>query len=148
MITLFTGDPRIFINKNGASLKFIGGQPIMDAGLENAIIISLFTKKGYWGNLLELDSNKQIGSDFEETANLPITIGNLNKLQRVTEFTLKWLIDLGIAQSVVVNVSNTSGYKKDIEILINSGGITKILLSSSGKNWIFQAENPAHKRSN
>lgn len=146
MITLFTGDPRIFINKNGSSLKFIGGQTVMDAGLENAIIISLFTSPGYWANLLEIEETKKIGSNFEETARLPITVSNMNKLQRVTESTLQWLIDSNSAESITVEVSNPSSYIKEIEILIKSGDITKILLSSSGKNWIFQANNPAYKR--
>lgn len=146
MITLFTGDPRIFIDKNGSALKFIGGQPVMDAGLENVIIISLFTSKGYWANLLETEENKRIGSNFEETAGLPITISNMNKLQRVTESTLKWLVDSEIVESITIEVSNPSSYIKEIEILVKSGDITKILLSSSGKNWIFQANNPAYKR--
>jgi phage gp46-like protein len=43
-ITLYDGDPRIFMDDgDGSYLLFKGGQPVMDSGLENAVFISLFT---------------------------------------------------------------------------------------------------------
>ena len=42
----FQGEPKIFVDKNGAFTKYKGGQPIMDAGLENTVLISLGTKPG------------------------------------------------------------------------------------------------------
>lgn len=144
---LFTGDPRIFISENGASFKFSGGQPIMDGGLENAVIISLFTRPDYWGNLIVNDPNKKIGSDFEEVAMLPVTVSNLNKLQRSAESALKWMKTAQIADSITVTVNNPSAYLREIEVLITPFGSdnpSKILLSTSGKNWQFQADNPAY----
>lgn len=144
---LFTGDPRIFISENGASLKFSGGQSIMDAGLENAVIISLFTKPDYWGNLIVDDSNKKIGSDFEEVARLPVTISNLNKLQRSAENALKWMVTARIADSIEVTIGNPDEYIKEVSILVTPFGSDNpesIVLSTSGKNWQFQASNPAY----
>jgi hypothetical protein len=37
------GDPKITMENDGADLVFRGGQPVMDSGLENAILISLFS---------------------------------------------------------------------------------------------------------
>ena len=145
---LFTGDPRIFISENGASFRFIGGQPVMDAGLENYAIISLFTRKGYWGNKLVSDPNKKIGSDFEKTAELPITVSNMNKLKRVAESALSVMVTSCAAESVEVDVSNPSGYQKAVKILITPPGgrdPVAVLLSKNGKNWEFQADNPAYE---
>ena len=46
----FQGDVAVSITEDGAKMKFINGQPVMDQGLENAVLISLFTKKGYFEN--------------------------------------------------------------------------------------------------
>ncbi len=142
---LFSGDPRIFINDNGASLTFKGGQPVLDAGLENAVIISLFTKPGYWGNLLRDNDTEQIGSDFEETAALPVSVSNMRKLQRVTEKALEWLKSARVASDVEVTISNPSQSYINVAVLVTPYGSTptEILLAKSGKNWIFQADNPA-----
>lgn len=121
----------------------------MDAGLENYAIISLFTRKGYWGNKLVSDPNKKIGSDFEDIAELPITVSNMNRLKRAAESALSGMVTSGAAESVDVTVSNPSGYKKSVSVLITPPGgrdAVSVLLSKNGKNWEFQADNPAYNR--
>jgi hypothetical protein len=41
MSLVFQGDPRLFLDKNGAYIAFSGGQPVMDRGFENVVLILL-----------------------------------------------------------------------------------------------------------
>ena len=68
MIDPYQGDPKIILTENGATLKFVGGQPVMDRGLENFALISLLTKTGWAGNFFIRAEADKIGSDFEEAA--------------------------------------------------------------------------------
>ena len=82
MTDIYQGDPRLFLDSDGSFLKFTGGQPVMDRGLENIVLISLFTRPGWPGNVLFQDENQKIGSDFLDIANQSITLRLLLKTHR------------------------------------------------------------------
>ena len=79
MTNNYQGDPRLFLDENGSYLKFKGGQPVMDKGLENMVYIKLFTSKGWAGNTLFSNPANHIGSDFELSLEAPITLQSLKK---------------------------------------------------------------------
>ena len=43
MTDIYSGDPRIVLTADGADFDYIGGQPVMDQGVENLALISLLT---------------------------------------------------------------------------------------------------------
>lgn len=142
MTNRFQGDPRIFITPSGAKLIFTGGNPVMDAGLENLAIISLFTAPGWWGNTLFNDPDKKIGSDFEDTAMGAITLSKLNDIRQAAE---KALVNPAFG-TITVDVTNPVSNRIDVRILIQPPGrdVQELRLSRHGGNWQAQALDPAH----
>ena len=138
----YQGDPKLFIDKNGAFLEFRGGQPLMDQGLENAALISLFTKKGWHGNAF-LSSEEKIGSDFQEVGIGTITATSLEKINQEAVKALEKPF-FGNVQAITVNPIN---YRINTGILIRPPGYDSgvIQIEKNGENWIFQKNNPAHK---
>lgn len=146
MTDIFQGDPAIKITKNGATLVFIGGQPVMDAGIENQALIALFTEKGWPGNHL-LAPESQIGGDFEKEAReAPVTISSLARLEQIAVAQLS----APIFGTVAAVASNPESWIKQINIRIEppSGIAFEINLVSNGQNWISQAADPASERLN
>ena len=143
MINIYQGDPYITLTPNGAELTFLGGQPVMDSGVENQATISLFTREDWPGNHLLADAQK-IGSDFEVTTEKPITINSLALVEKSAENALQ--ADLfGTVRAVA---SNPKSYQHDVLIRIEPPGSDpdEILLTKNGQNWINQAFEPAHGR--
>lgn len=144
----FQGDPAVKITENGATMEFKGGQPIMDQGLENAAQISLFTKRGYWGNTLTQDENEKIGSDFEQIRPV-IDIETINDYTDDARVALQWMKTVGLASKIDINVTNPRLDLISTSVLIYPPGVdtlTELLFIKNGLNWLQQAANPAHER--
>jgi len=90
----FEGDIALILGADGGNIQYIGGQPAMDAGgLENAVTISLFTKKGWWGNALFNEIDKQIGSDFEiKVRPKAVTTAYLRDIEEAGKDALQWML--------------------------------------------------------
>ncbi len=144
MTDVYQGDPRIFINENGAYFNFVGGQPTMDRGLENLAIISLFTESGWVGNILFTEIDQQAGSDFEKISRQPITLQMINDLRNAAEIAL----DNPAFGNISVTIDNPSGYRLNVTITLSPPGqdIKTLLLTKNGLNWIAQALDPAYLR--
>lgn len=144
MIDFTQGDPRLFLDADGSRLIFKNGQPIMDAGLENLALISLFTKQGWAGNDLMDSSDEILGSDFEEAFNQPITLKALTNIENETKKALA----SPTFGNITVEVTNPENNRIDISIIIAPPGkdIQKLLLTKNGINWLFQSIAPAHRR--
>jgi len=144
MIDIYSGDPRLFLTERGSSIIFKGGQPVMDQGVENSALIDLFTKKGWFGNSLEQEIEKQIGSEFMETASRPVTATNLLDTARAVEEALS----ADIYGTVTATVTNPNSYIVRIKIIIEppANESTGLLLTKNGLNWLFQKFNPASER--
>jgi len=144
MADYFSGDPKLVLTPNGSKLVFKGGQPVMDQGLENLALISLFTKKDWVGNAFIADPNKKIGSDFEETANQPITLASLNALAMSAEKALK----NPAFGKITVEITNPNSHRLNVKITIEAPGsdIKTLILTKNGQNWINQNLNPAYRR--
>ena len=145
----FQGDPAVTITPDGAKMKFINGQPVVDQGLENAVLISLFTRRGYWGNSLISEESKKIGSDVEVTALEPIvSIQSVNNMTDAIDRALKWMTDTKLSQNNEITVTNPSSNNLRATIKITPPGRDSqtLLFLKNGLNWIGQALNPAHTR--
>lgn len=142
MVNYLQGDPKMYLTENGSKLIFHGGQPVMDQGLENLALISLFTSQEWAGNSLFSNINQKIGSDFELIAQQSITISMLNNLRQATERALK-NIAFGKVTAVI---TNPNSYQLKIEITIEPPGqdVKKLTLTKFEGNWIFQSQDPAY----
>jgi hypothetical protein len=141
---IYQGDPRLFLTADGARLQFTGGQPVLDRGLENLALISLFTRPGWCGNDLFDDPNQRIGSDFEEATNQPITLAALNDIRDAAEKAM----DNPAFGRVTVDVQNPHSYRLNIVIRVEPPGqdIKLLLITKNGLNWTAQALDPAYLR--
>ncbi|GAH42746.1 unnamed protein product [marine sediment metagenome] len=147
MINRFQGDPAIKIEMDGATMKFIDGQPVLDQGLENAALISLFTKPGWWGNTLEQDENKKIGSNFERQRTI-VDVQTINDVNDDADAALKSMKDSGLVSKFDITVTNPYTDQIYVGIIFYPPGqdAQELLLLKNGMNWINQAKNPAHER--
>jgi phage gp46-like protein len=141
------GDPKISMTNDGADLVFKGGQPVMDSGLENAVLISLFSGAEWFGNAFAQPSAR-IESRFYPLTLKAITLSRLAELERAVKADLSSLVSQGIIAEPAVRASNPSGERLVIEITISPPGAKTetILLSRYGANWSVQTTHPASTR--
>jgi hypothetical protein len=135
----FSGDPRILIGPAGADLDYEGGQPVMDAGLENQALLSLFTRPGWCGNVF-LPKAEQIGSDFETTAEAALTLQGLADIQNAAERALK----SDLFPELAVAVTNPQSW--DVRVVATLGPGVALTLDRRGMLWSAQAASPASGR--
>ena len=136
------------LDEEGANLTFKGGQPVMDRGLENAALISLHTRPGWAGNILQRKPEEQIGSQFEKALEQPITLTSFIGVRNAALQALQWMIDIRTASTVDARVSNPSGRQVDTAVLIKPPSQDPIILlqTKNGINWISQKIDPANLR--
>jgi phage gp46-like protein len=154
MVSRFQGDPKMVLDENGSSLVIRGGQPIMDQGIENAALISLFTTKvksekiDWWGNSYARRVSQKIGSAFEVEAKKTITISQLSKIRNAGELALQWMIDVGAALKVAGSVINPQSNRIEAAFGIEppSQDLNILLLKQYGANWIAQKNDPANEK--
>jgi hypothetical protein len=144
----FQGDPRLIITPDGSTLRFKGGQPVMDGGFENAVLISLFTRPGWVGNALFDDPAQRIGSDYEEANELPITIENNDRVREAAKRALANFETDNLVERIDIEVTNPFGHARETTILITApgGSVQELSILKNGLNWLVQANDPAHKR--
>jgi hypothetical protein len=102
--------------ENGATWEYTAGQPVMETGVANAALISLFTRPGFSGNIF-LEPEQRIGSDFENTCRGTITLSRLNDIENaaVRALTSKLFPDVTAA------ASNPSGDQVRVVVHISPG---------------------------
>ncbi len=139
----FEGDPKIIVGPDGWTVQYIGGQPIMDQGLENVATISLLTKENWVGNIF-LTEKQKIGSSVRRISAGSINILKLNDIRQAAEKSL----DIAVFGNVEAEVLNPVSSNIKLNILTQPPGrdIGKLTLERNGQNWINQALNPAYRR--
>lgn len=131
-----------------------------DDGLQTAVTISLFTDKrlpdgvehpdgmsdrrGYWGDIAEQDGYEW-GSLLWTLYRSKITNQIITNCREYAVDALKWMIDDGIAESVVVNAERGGTYQINIEVVITKRDTRETLRYSylwdgeaSDKNRTFE----------
>lgn len=93
MANVYQGDPIKYITSEGSSLKFIGGQPKMDAGYVNAIKYSLFVVD--WVGNMFFEGDQILKSDFETAHEETITLSQLLNIEDAAARSLQWLVNNG-----------------------------------------------------
>ena len=144
MTDIFQGDPKLTLTVNGSDIPFKGGQPVMDKGLENLALISLFTRPGWCGNVLFKNEDEQIGSTFLQSTEGPITRSKLVDIEQAARLAL----DNAAFGRVDIEVNNPQGHRINVIITIHPPGddIKTLTLTKNGPNWLAQSADPAYKR--
>ena len=122
------GEPKLFLTPDGANLCYEAGQPVMERGLENHALISLFTLKGWCGNVF-LSPKDRMEGDFEETCSGPIT---RSKLADIEDAAVRALSGKAFPH-VGVNVQNPKSDNLRVEITVKGGG--SLSLNREGALW-------------
>lgn len=144
----FDGEPRLIPTVNGTTIEIHGGQPVMDAGIENYSLICLLTEPGWFGNQF-LDAEYRIGdSTFSQVCEGAITATTFLTAENEAIRALQPLVDDGLAKEIQANVANRQGNGVDVEVTIvrPSGETEEIALRKYGANWVRQTTDPASAR--
>ena len=129
----YSGDPKLYLDENGVDFDFRAGQPVMDQGLENHTLLSLFTAPGWVGNKF-LPTDCQIGSDFEETCRAPI---NLKAISADIPNSAKRALKSDYFPHLAVSVTNPMNDRLSVTLSLGPGSM--ISADRKGLKWIAQA---------
>ena len=129
----FEGDPKLFLEINGATLNYNDGQPDMEQGLENQILLSLFTKEGWCGNIF-LPPENRVSSDFERKCSVAI---NLSGLADIEDSAVRALTSKAFPY-VDVTAKNQSSNNLRVDIIVRDG--MNMSLTREGALWRNQRE--------
>jgi len=91
----YDGDIKLQPTPDGGATVWQAGQLAMDGGLSTAVYISLYTLTGWW-------ADSTLGSELEILEAESLTNSLKNDYAEEARRALAWLIDEGIAKSVVV----------------------------------------------
>jgi phage gp46-like protein len=140
MTSIYQGDPLLSNSGSGLTITVKGGQPKLDNGLTNAVLLSLFHDPWFMNSVIE-DELQHIGSDFTSyIASNPITVSNLNTARSIAIKSLQWLIDDHAASEIDVRLRNPNGSIIQVLVLVKPPGKTAIaiLATKYGLNWKIQ----------
>ena len=123
---------------------------LRDPGLETAVLISLFsdqraaeedklpdredTRRGWWGDSLT-DSN--IGSKLWLLSRAKISDGTKANLEQYSREALQWLIDDGVADSVIATSTRNGLYRIDTTVEIKKLDNSNVFFNYF-LNWKYQ----------
>jgi hypothetical protein len=139
MTDRYSGDPRITLGPDGSDLDYQGGNPVMDRGVENAALLSLFTREGWAGNIFSPPEN-HIGSDFEKTCEGAVTLSKLADIENSAARSL----ESKLFQNVEVEATNPKSDRLRVEAKIGPGSV--LSLTREGALWTNQSNDPASRR--
>jgi phage gp46-like protein len=112
----YDGDVKLYPSADGGDIAFEAGQPYMDAGLETAAYISLFTAV-YWGNAIAAESEKtssQIETLFRRV------LDNRARLDAIeyAKAALAWMKTDGVASEIAVDASIPQPNRLQLVVMI------------------------------
>ena len=146
MTDIYSGDPKITLGPDGADFVYIGGQPVMDQGVENLALLSLFTEdvdpvSGFtWpGNVFFSDEQK-VGSGFVRQARQPQT---LKQLAITADAGVKALENKAFGKITAAVTNPVSDYV-EAKFVIGQGSLN---VTGNQASWAAQIQSPAYLRS-
>jgi len=131
----YDGDPKIFIDEDGADWNVGGGQPEMEQGIENELNYSLFTSENWSGNYY-LKETKKMGSDFEKISKGVILSGTINDIRQSALNSF----NSGIYGENECTVSNPNNNFIKVEYIVRppNNNPSIFLFTKNGINWANQ----------
>lgn len=135
----FEGDPKIFIDEDGARFEWINGQPVMDQWLENSFLLSAFVPEWY-GNYFFDTEEEKFKSTLLSILAQALTLDTINNAKDAIEKATKHMIDLGLVNAIDVNIYNPTGYRVTIDMTITAinGNIKLLTIANVGSQWVVR----------
>lgn len=139
------GDILLYQTPDDGEINVEDGLAVMSPGLETTVYLSLFGGNedddgrpdnpfNYWGNIDEILPERQYHSETQNLLkSLPATSAGLRRIEAAAERDLAWLLDAGVASSVVVSASIPGVNRLDLLVLITADGEEKEFTYS--QNW-------------
>jgi phage gp46-like protein len=120
--------------ENGSDFRYESGQPLMDQGIHNAAIISLFTEEGWAANVF-LPPESRIGSDYVKLCRGTITLSRLADIENSAVRALRSKLFPGVE----AEARAPSSGQLETNIKIKPGG--SLSLVRQGPLWQAQGRN-------
>ena len=98
----FDGDLLLTMTEDGADIAVIAGQPAMDGGLSTAVLLSLWTLPGWWGDALTDDPAEKGGCELETALQGTLSVQTMLDAEEAVRKALAWMVTAGIAARVTV----------------------------------------------
>jgi hypothetical protein len=130
----YQGDPKIYLDREGAEFRYIDGQPLMDQGVHNAAVISLFTEEGWAGNAF-LPPEARIGSDYAKLCQGTITLSRLADIENAAVRALQ----SKLFPRVEAEARAPSADRLEVNIKLSPGGTLSAV--REGPLWQAQGKN-------
>lgn len=128
------GDVKLFQTIDDGEIAVSGGIVEMSGGLETAAYISLFggnerdtgsdgNSDQYWGNSLDTAKARKIRSETQNLLrSLPLTSGNLLRVEDAVKRDLQWMVDERVASSLEISTSIPALNTLGIEVTVKAEG--------------------------
>jgi phage gp46-like protein len=114
----YEGDVKLSISPEDGGIQYLNGNPVMTGGIDNAVLISLYTNPNWWGNLTRTKESEKLGSEYEEATKGVITAGKLERIQDKARFDLQWMINEGISEDNQAVSSNPEADRIETAITV------------------------------
>ncbi len=109
------GDLKFSINDDGDyDISLLELSPECDPTLQNALLMSIFTKSDWWGN--EIDPNNAIGSDIHTVRT--VNSKGRSEIEMYIKKSIAWLVNDGYVKNLntTVSIDESNLYKIQIDI--------------------------------
>ena len=129
------GDVLLFQTNDDGNINVSSGITEMTSGFETAVYLSLFggneddngqesNPKQYWGNLLENQPDRKYRSQTQFLLrSIPISSGNLRRIDEAVRSDLQWLLNGNIASELSVITTIIGKDKIKITVSIFADGV-------------------------
>ena len=97
----FDGDLLLTMTEDGADISVANGQPAMDGGLSTAVLLSLWSLTGWWGNALA-EGDEVLGCELETALQGTLSVQAMLDAEESVRKALAWMVTAGIAARVTV----------------------------------------------
>jgi len=135
------GDPKLFIDSDGVDIELVDGWPVMETGIENMAVISLFSDGPFAFNAVANGAIESAGSRFLAESRKSITVNQIKIIEDAAEKAFSPLIAEGIVKTVTASMEILNGiYALTILVSPPVGEDRKLLFKRSGQNWINQSQ--------
>lgn len=120
----YQGDPKIFVDEDGATISIKNGHTKMERGLANCVLIPLLTEEEpkHINALFDNDYEK-IKPHYQRFIGNPITVTNLQDRARAAKADLKFLKDHKLANDVSTKIENPRGIETKLTVTIDEKDI-------------------------
>lgn len=140
-------DVVLFQTADGGEITCVNGVIAVDEGVATSVFLSLFggneddsgddadKPREFWGNKLETIDARKLRSRLQALLrSLPLTSGNLLRIEDAAKLDLQWMLDTKLADSVEVNASipKLNWVKIETKIEIQNVTYTPTFLAQPG----------------